>query len=56
MLNETEKIITQDALNYYRHYVVNRLDRRDLGDIERANLEIDKKRLDSLLEKFKYFD
>ena len=52
-LNKTEQSITEDALNHYWRYVVNMLDRRDLGDIQRANLELDKKRLDELLKRFR---
>ena len=52
-LNKTEQSITEDALNHYWHYVVNKLEKRDLGDIERANLELDKKRLDEILKRFR---
>ena len=52
-LNKVEQSITEDALNHYWHYVVNMLDNRDLGDIQRTNLEFDKKRLDELLKRFR---
>ena len=53
ILNETEKAITEDALNYHWHWVISKLNEKNLGDIERKNLEIDKKRLDDLLARFR---
>ena len=44
-INEIEKQITEDALNHYWHYVMDMLAKNSLGDIQRANLELDKKRL-----------
>lgn len=52
-LNKIEQSITEDALNHYWHYVVNLLTKINLGDIQRANLELDKKRLDELLKRFR---
>lgn len=52
-LNKKEQSITEDALNHYWNYVVNMLTKRDLLDIQRANLELDKKRLDDLLARFR---
>ena len=51
-LNKIEQSITEDALNHYWHYVVDMLAKKDLGDIQRSNLELDKKRLDDLLVRF----
>ena len=51
-INEIEKQITEDALNHYWHYVMDMLDKNNLGDIQRDNLELDKKRLNELLERF----
>ena len=51
-INEIEKQITEDALNHYWHYVMDMLAKNSLGDIQRANLELDKKRLNELLERF----
>ena len=53
ILNETEKSITEDALNHFWHYVINKLQQNNLGDTERKNLELDKKRLDELLARFR---
>lgn len=47
------KAVTEDAINHYWHYVVKKLERTDLGDIEKANLELDKQRLDDLLTRFR---
>jgi hypothetical protein len=52
-LKKTEQLITEDALNNYWHYVVIMLTKKDLGDIQRANLELDKKRLDNILKRFR---
>ena len=52
-INEIEKQITEDALNHYWHYVVDMLAKNRLGVLERANLEVDKKRLNELLERFR---
>ena len=57
-INEIEKQITEDALNHYCHYVMHMLvmhmlAKNSLGDIQRANLELDKKRLNELLERFR---
>jgi len=52
-INEIEKQITEDALNHYWHYVMDMLAKNSLGDIQRANLELDKKRLNELLERFR---
>ena len=54
-INEIEKQITEDALNHYWHYVMDMLAKNILGDIQRANLELDKKRLNELLERFSQF-
>ena len=51
-INEMEKQITEDALNHYWHYVMDMLDKNSLGVIQRDNLELDKKRLNELLERF----
>jgi len=48
-LNDWQTEITIDALNHYWHYVVEKLSRTDLGDIERKNLELDKQRTHSTL-------
>ena len=48
-LNDWQTEITIDALNHYWHYVVGRLSRNDLGDVERKNLELDKERIHSTL-------
>ena len=48
-----EKQITEDALNHYWHYVMDMLAKNSLGDIQRANLELDKKSLNELLERFR---
>lgn len=48
-LNDWQTEITIDALNHYWHYVVEKLSRNDLGDIERKNLELDKERIHSTL-------
>jgi 1,2-phenylacetyl-CoA epoxidase catalytic subunit len=53
-INEIEKQITEDALNHYWHYVMDMLAKNSLGDIQRANLELDKKRLNELLERFRH--
>ena len=45
--------ITEDALNHYWHYVMDMLAKNSLGNIQRANLELDKKRLNELLERFR---
>ena len=50
---EVEKQITEDALNHYWHYVMDMLAKNSLGDIQRANLELDKKSLNELLERFR---
>ena len=52
-INEMEKQITEDALNHYWHYVMDMLAKNSLGDIQRANLELDKKSLNELLERFR---
>lgn len=52
-LTKLEKLVVEDALQHYWHYVVNELGKRNLGDIHRSNLEIDKKRIEELLTKFK---
>jgi hypothetical protein len=52
-INEIEKQITEDALNHYWHYVMDMLAKNSLGDIQRANLELDKKRLNEILERFR---
>jgi hypothetical protein len=43
-LNDWQTEITIDALNHYWHYVVEKLSRNDLGDIERKNLELDREK------------
>lgn len=48
-LNDWQTEIAIDALNHYWHYVVERLSRNDLGEIERLNLELDKGRIYSTL-------
>jgi len=48
-LNDWQTEIAIDALNHYWHYVVERLSRNDLGEIERLNLELDKGRAYSTL-------
>jgi hypothetical protein len=52
-LNETERAITEDALNHFWHWVITKLKEDNLGDIQRKNLELDKKRLDDLLARFR---
>ncbi len=52
-LNQTEKAITEDALNHHWHWVITKLKEKNLGDIERKNLELDKKRLDDLIARFR---
>jgi hypothetical protein len=48
-LNDWQTEITIDALNHYWHYIIEKLYRNDLGDIERKNLELDKGRTQSTL-------
>lgn len=48
-LNDWQTEITIDALNHYWNYVIEKLSRTDLGDIERKNLELDKERTHSTL-------
>ena len=48
-LNDWQTEIAIDALNHYWHYVVERLSRNDLGEIERLNLELDEGRAYSTL-------
>jgi hypothetical protein len=48
-LNDWQTKITIDALNHYWDYIIKKLSRTDLGDIERKNLELDKKRTLSTL-------
>jgi 1,2-phenylacetyl-CoA epoxidase catalytic subunit len=51
-INKIEKQIIEDALNHYWHYVMDMLYKNSLGDIQRDNLELDKKRINELLERF----
>jgi len=53
VLSEIEIQIIEDALNHYWHYVVDMLEKTDLGDIERRNLELAKKRLNSTVHRFR---
>lgn len=53
-LNETEKSITEDALNHFWHYTMTKIEKGGLGDIELQNALLDKKRLEELLERFRY--
>jgi len=51
--NEIEKLITEDALNHYWHYTMDKIEKGKMGDIELKNTLLDKKRLEELLEWFK---
>lgn len=53
ILNETEKAITEDALNHFWHYTMTKIEKGGLGDIELQNALLDKKRLEELLERFR---
>ena len=52
-LNKTEQLITEDALNYYWLHVIHTLNNAEIGRVQRSNLELDKKRLSSLIKKFR---
>jgi len=52
-LNETEKSITEDALNHFWHYTMNKIEKGGLSDVELQNALLDKKRLEELLERFR---
>jgi len=52
-LNVIEKSITEDALNHYWHYTMDKIEKGGMGDIELKNALLDKKKLEELLKRFR---
>lgn len=52
-ITKDEEELILEALNHYWHYVNNELNRKDLGDIERKNLQGTKDKIRLIFNKFK---